>query len=578
MFSFFFRCIAVLLFLLPAGGYGAQAPVSLKPLSVTFSPDKKSVRFVAEINIQPGWLMQGGRSAFTKAPEFYLCKESTCGTPLKSVSLIWPAPKQRLQEDRRVPMYHDKIKLTFDIMTHKAEEVVTLCGDMVVFACAMDSCQRVKLPVGYTLSLSEITSATCQKKTPIAPPSWSMWVWVYVFSFLGGLLLNLMPCVLPVLGIKLLAFSRKAEHDRRLPVGDLWMSVAGIFAGFMALGLLTVSLRALGHTVGWGLHFQNPYFISTMLVALMCFVAHLWGFFDIHVSSGLQKYLGHLMHASRAFLTGVLSVFLATPCTAPFLGTAVGFALSRHPMEIMMIFAMVATGFSAPYWVAALLPSHHISLPKPGRWFLWMQIFLSLCLLGTLLWLITLLAQNFLFMSILVILVAVGLLLFYWWGRGWHVMGYALLIIMLALLFSPTYRFWFNQFSRQRAQTQATCIQWRSFSSFDALTRLVAEGQTVFLDVTASWCLTCRLNKATVLERKDVAAVLCRPGVVCIRADLDEIGGAVFSVLERYKRAGIPFNLVLGPKKPEGIVLGELLTKDSVLKAIEAVSVVAEKK
>lgn len=380
--------------------------------------------------------------------------------------------------------------------------------------------------VGLPLTVTVVDGARSleARVDPVAAPSDATpLIGMLLIALLGGVILNLMPCVLPVLSIKLLGILGHGGGERAHARWSFIASAAGIVASFLALAGVAIALRQAGLAVGWGIQFQQPAFLAVMVLILLLFAANLWGGFEIN----LPRWLLDRTPAGEAqpsltghFLSGALATLLATPCSAPFLGTAIGFALARGPLEIVAIFAALGIGMAAPFLLVAVWPDAVLRLPRPGRWMVRVRVAMGVALAGTALWL--------------------------------------LMVLVEQIQTAPT------------AQDQATApgaITWVPFDSA-AIPSLVAEGKTVFVDVTADWCITCKVNKLAVVERGEVARRLSAPGLVAMRADWTRPDVAITDYLASFGRYGIPFNAVYGPGVPDGIALPELLSEQSVLDAL----------
>jgi suppressor for copper-sensitivity B len=345
-------------------------------------------------------------------------------------------------------------------------------------------------------------------------------------ALLGGLILNLMPCVLPVLALKLLAvLGHGGRHPREVRAGFL-ASAAGIVSSFLVMAGVLITLKAGGAAIGWGIQFQQPLFLAAMALVVALFAANLWGWFEIP----LPRFIAAAAEASPGrgrlagpFVTGAFATLLATPCSAPFLGTAVGFALARGPAEIMAVFLMLGLGLALPYLTVAALPRLATALPRPGPWMAWLRRLLGLLLAATALWLLWLLA-------------------------------------------APR---WLES---SAASTPASAAEVGAWQPFDlaALRADIAAGHVVFVDVTADWCLTCIANHRLVLDRPEVESRLHdRSGaVIAMRADWTRPDDRISRYLAGFGRYGIPFNAVYGPGAPDGLALPELLSIPIVLEGL----------
>ncbi|UCH73768.1 MAG: thioredoxin family protein [Rhodospirillales bacterium] len=421
---------------------------------------------------------------------------------------------------------------------------------------------------------------------PAVPPGYgasatgggiSLWA-ILGLALLGGLILNLMPCVLPVLSLKFLSVLGHGGREKTDVRLGFLASVAGIITSFLVLAAALAAMKAAGASVGWGIQFQQPVFLSIMVVVITLFACNLFGFFEILLPQRISNLIAvdtgprHEHHHSLGghFLTGAFATLLATPCSAPFLGTAVGFALSRGIGEIFLVFAALGLGLSAPYLLVAAFPGMATQLPRPGGWMVTMKRVLGLLLVATGGWLITVIASETgtdTAVGIAGLAAAIGIAL---WLRGRegsrlgrHAGKVAALLavaIMAAPVIAPSHR----TADGQRSLDDAV---WRVFDE-DEIRRLVADGQTVLVDVTADWCITCQVNKAAVLKRDPVASLLENGEIVAMRADWTLPSQEIGDYLAQFGRYGIPFNAVYGPNAPDGVMLPEILLTESVLTAI----------
>ncbi len=372
-------------------------------------------------------------------------------------------------------------------------------------------------------------------------------------AFLGGFILNLMPCVLPVLSIKVITLVGHGGTEKRAVRWRFLASAAGVLFSFLLIALATITLQAAGAAVGWGMQFQQPLFLSVLIIVLALFTANLWGVFEIVLPSWLTDRIGGVCTYGYIgdFLTGIFSTLLATPCSAPFLGTAVGFALARGPSEILMIFTMLGLGMAMPYVLVALFPILAARLPRPGPWMIHLRKFAGIILFITIIWLSSILwIQTDQKIIILILLTILFLFLL----KKKKITKILLISLFLAFIMHFS-------FLRKERHTP-----WLPFDE-TALAHHVADGRVVFVDVTADWCITCQINKALVLSHREVVKRL--HNVVAMQADWTRHDGRVSAYLAGFGRYGIPFNVVYGPGAPQGLLLPELLTAEGVLKALD---------
>ncbi len=388
-------------------------------------------------------------------------------------------------------------------------------------------------------------------------------------ALLGGLILNLMPCVLPVLSLKLLSVVKQGGRAPRAVRAGFLASAAGILTSFLVMAAALVAVKAAGGAVGWGIQFQQPLFLVFMVVLVTLFSANLWGLFEVPLPRALADRLEGDGLAGP-FATGAFATLLATPCSAPFLGTAVGFALANGPLEILAIFAALGIGLASPYLLVAAWPRLAGLLPRPGRWMAGLRVVMGGALALTALWLLSVLTvQIGATAAVGVGLLMMGLVAALWIGRRLPhravtalAGGLAVAAFAMPALVGP---------SAGAASVQEAAARWVPFDRA-SIREQVAAGRTVFVDVTADWCITCQANKKLVLNRGAVAQRFADPALVAMRADWTRPDEAIARFLADHGRYGIPFNIVYGPGAPQGIALPELLGETAVIAALDRAS------
>jgi len=392
------------------------------------------------------------------------------------------------------------------------------------------------------------------------------------FAVLGGLILNVMPCVLPVLGMKLSGVISAQGLERRKIRLQFLASSAGILTSFWLLAAFLLILKLTGSAIGWGIQFQSPWFIGFMVMVTALFGANMLGLFEIRLSSGTNTWLASKGDNSYGghYLQGMFATLLATPCSAPFLGTAVAFALAASALDMIAIFTALAIGMALPWIVVALFPGLASYLPKPGAWMNKVKLLFGVMMLITSGWLVYLLANHLpIFWIVMIVVIAFVWIL----ARIKQVYGNKALAIsgsvslgLLAgglILGSVTAEHWSTPLPQDLA--------WQPLSN-QAIDTAVKQGKTVFVDVTADWCVTCKANKIGVILQDPVYSALQHSNVVLIQGDWTHPDGKVTDYLRANGRFGVPFNIVYGPNAPEGIPLPVILTSDAVTSALKAAS------
>ncbi len=402
-----------------------------------------------------------------------------------------------------------------------------------------------------------------------------------LFGFLGGIILNLMPCVLPVISLKIFGFIQQAGQSRQKILRSGVAFALGIFAWFIALALLLIALKAAGRDVTWGgFQFTNAYFVLALSVIVLVFALNLFGVFEISLPQSMTR--GLLSTTERkddlgSFFQGVFATVLATPCTAPFLGTALGFAFSQSPAIILAMFVAIAAGMSAPYLLLSAQPAWLRFLPKPGSWMMHVKQFMGFLLLATLLFLLYVLGaqrglEGAIWASSFLLVISVAC-----WIKGAFVVPTAsaakrsvAVVLMLVLVFASGVYFIGDKFySASVAATDSRLRgDWQAFAP-DRLQAELEQGHPVFVDFTAAWCLTCKFNEANVLESQEVREAFQRRGVVKLRADWTNGDPVITKLLQQFGRPGVPLYVLYPGKSEEPIVFPELLTKSMVLEKLD---------
>ncbi len=390
-----------------------------------------------------------------------------------------------------------------------------------------------------------------------------------LFALFGGFILNIMPCVLPVLGMKLSSIVSTQGLEKRQIRFQFLSSSLGILVSFWLIALFLTVLKLSGSAIGWGIQFQNAWFIGLMVFITGVFGANMLGLFEIRLSSnantwlatkGDNSYKGH-------FTQGMFATLLATPCSAPFLGTAVAFALATSIPVMFLIFTALALGMASPWIAVALFPSVALRLPKPGQWMNNIKLLFGFMMLITSVWLLSLLSNHVPMLWVYVIsIVAFALLVMRTlrvYGKKvatWT--GGALIILVSASLVVGSIT------SNKSATLLPPEPNWEPLST-TAIENHIADGKVVFVNVTADWCITCKANKIGVLLQDPVYGMLHHSDVVAMEGDWTVPSQSVTSYLQENGRFGVPFNIVYGPKAPNGIPLPIILTDESVISAIE---------
>jgi thiol:disulfide interchange protein DsbD len=372
---------------------------------------------------------------------------------------------------------------------------------------------------------------------------------IAIFALLGGIILNLMPCVLPVIGLK--AYSLAKTKSKQQRIKGAFAYSAGVFASMMIIVAILVTLKALGNNLAWGFQLQNHYFVGFMVALLVLVAANLLGAFNIGDKIASKATKLNMKHSSD-FFTGVLTTFVATPCTAPFMATSLGFALSSDSyVATFVVFAFLAVGICLPVLVISLMPKASKALPKPGAWSEKLKQALAFPILATAVWLVWVLFGSGLFTDIAIVLFTITLIV--WLFKFKSKFKFLAIIITLAL-------------SALLIMNKSSEVKAEKFDK-QAIEQLNNEGKTAFVDFTAKWCLTCQYNKKAVIETDDVQDLLKQKNITYMVADWTNKDDYITKELQSLGRNGVP---VYAFYKQDGSVelLNEILTKDYLIDSI----------
>ena len=386
-----------------------------------------------------------------------------------------------------------------------------------------------------------------------------------LLALLGGAILNLMPCVFPVLSLKVLAFANDREHSS---TGHGLAYTAGVVLSFVLVAAVLVSLQAAGEAIGWGFHLQSPWFVAALAYLFFVMGLSLSGFVEfggglMNAGSGLAEKSGY----SGSFFTGVLATIVASPCTAPFMGTALGFAVTQPAGIALLVFAALGFGMAVPVLLLSYSPRLLNKIPKPGAWMDTLKQLLAFPLYLTVVWLCWVVGnQTGASGMALLLLGGVLLALACWLWRLqktlWRALAGLLLAVALSLLTSPLMK-------ASPATTSTAAENWQPYSP-NALAALREQGEPVFINITADWCITCLTNEKVTLSSERVQQALRDGGITYLKGDWTNHDPQITALLKRYGRNGIPLYIVYPRGTAErGEVLPQILTTDRVLAAFD---------
>ncbi|MDX1382352.1 MAG: thioredoxin family protein [Thermoanaerobaculia bacterium] len=580
--------LAVVATLAALGSAAAQRP-RIQKATVEVFTDRASyapgsqARLVARLAIDDGWHVQSHTPSFDylipTELEIAAPPGWSVGSPRYPAHVFWTAEF----EDEPLAVYEGEVSIfaDLDLPADAVPGAAAVEAKVRYQACDDRQClppteavAKVEVAVGDEGPLQH-AALFDSGAGPAAGSSMGLGP-VLLLGLLGGLILNVMPCVLPVLSLKLIALLQKAGKDRRAVVAGSLATTAGILVSFWALAAIAIGARAAGELIGWGIQFQNPTFVTFLALVVVLFSLNLWGLFEVPLPAALARAGATADHKGLAghFATGLFATLMATPCSAPFLGTAVGFGLSQSGGMIVATFTAIGLGLALPYLALAAFPGSLSWLPKPGPWMVQLRAAMGFLLAGAAVWLLYVLASQLPLER--VAFIEGGLLLvalFVWLDRSARAAdGGVLAKVGVAAAVVAT--LWLSTGATAPASAgpgeSTGRIVWTDFDPARA-TELAEGGTLVFLDVTADWCFTCKANERLVLETDEVVAAFEEHGVVPMKADWTNRNEEIAGLLARHGRYSIPFYLLYRPGA-EPHLFPELLTKRAVVEALEASS------
>lgn len=433
---------------------------------------------------------------------------------------------------------------------------------------------------GFTVSAAVTASAGKANESSAAAPAIPDVhpLVVIALAFAGGLLLNFMPCVFPVLAMKSIALVHDAQRSYRARVVGASAYALGVLASFLVLGATLLALKAGGAAVGWGFQLQSPLFVTMLIYVLFAVGLNLSGAFTLNGSwASVGQTLTMRAGAAGSFFTGVLAAVVATPCTAPFMAGAIGAALALSPTLALATLISVGAGLAFPFVALTLTPGLARRLPKPGLWMERLKQVLAFPMYASACWLVWVLAQQTGPDAVFLALLGGVSLSFGVWllgvapargslgGHGVRVLGVAALVATLATLVPIATTNIDGVRSAQREQTQS----WEPFSTA-RLAALRATGRPAFVNMTAAWCITCKVNERVALSSARFVDALKQRDIVYLKGDWTRRDPEITAELERFGRAGVPLYVYFPPRKGEPVVLPQVLTEGKVLEVLKS--------
>ncbi len=406
---------------------------------------------------------------------------------------------------------------------------------------------------------------------PPQPASAGTILFTLGLAFLGGMVLNLMPCVFPVLSLKVLGIVEQSREEGRKAWHHGAVFTLGVLVSFWALSGLLLIVRAAGEEVGWGYHLQNPVMIAFLAALFLLIGLNLFGVFEVGENLTQLSNVADKKHGfSHSFWSGVLTTLAATPCTAPFMGGAVGFALSQSAAVALLVFTALALGVAAPYMTLTLFPRLLEKLPRPGAWMITFKQILAFPMLLAVVWLVWVFGGQVGSDRMAMLLLALVVLSFASWVYGKWGTSYVDKTRRMGMVASLLVTVAAISLGYQASREDPGAELWQPYSPA-LVEQLVSEGKPVFLDFTADWCTSCKANELLTLSRSDVTETFQDLGVTLVKGDWTKKDPVITAALAQYGRAGVPLYVLYPGEGREPVLLPEVLLPGMVLDALKEV-------
>ncbi|MGH8108715.1 MAG: protein-disulfide reductase DsbD family protein [Arenimonas sp.] len=551
----------------PAGLFG-DAKITTESLPL---PAEQAFQFEAIVDTSNQLLLR-----FTPAPGYYLYRDKTKisivsdGNSVAAGDIQWPPAKSHKDEHfGDVAVFFDLVeaKLPLQLKDAKAKKITLKatfigCQENGICYPPMKRDIDLSLPAG-----GKIADAKAERNAE--PFNALAWIQALLLALGGGLILNLMPCVLPILSLKALSLVEGADDNRNARRKALWYSL-GVMISFALVGVIAIGLRHAGLALGWGFQLQQPVVVAVLALVMLAVGLSLSGVFQIGAGlAGVGQKLTESSGYKGDFFTGVLAVVVASPCTAPMMGGALAFAFAASPFLAISVFLALGLGLALPFLMIAYIPALAKLLPRPGAWMETLKQVLAFPMYLTAAWLVSVLAAQRGSMGVLLILAGATALAFalWLWERSRYSDKKFSRVFALVGLIATAYSV-FAIYKIEEAPAKQMTSETHAVYSAEALASLQKDNRQIFVNMTADWCISCKANEAAVFSRPAFKKLLEETNTVYMVGDYTNVDPEITKFLEHHKAVGVPLYVVYSPKNPDGKVLPVILSPGIVDKAL----------
>lgn len=475
---------------------------------------------------------------------------------LQDYQLIWPRFSTKITEfGEKISYYSERLEIP------------------VIFT-AQDSSKpvNVEFEINY-VECGKLCQIKSDKVTATIPPlseqnnSWLNLLYIIPMALIGGFILNFMPCVLPVLSLKLISLAKYRSVN---PQKSVLAIICGILSFFLILGLIAISFKATGEHFNLGFNFQRPTFIISLLLIitiLLCFT-------EDNASLNLPNWFYNFLHRIRfsrqfveSYFTGLTAAILSTPCTAPFLGSALLMSFQGNNVSIIICFCSIGAGFALPYILLLIYPQIINFIPKSGKWMLKLKFILSFMLVLTIFWLLSILKELANLRSAVILFLMLILLRYTVVSKNWLFSSKIRKFIIITSLVSGSFFLPEQIYRENNAIKLEEDNIWQSFAA-EEIPKLIKQDKIVIVDVTADWCVTCKYNKYMVFEHSKTISLLANSRIIAMRADITNHDPKIQTFLQNRQISGIPYTVIFSKTHPEGIELPVILSYSKLKRAL----------